>query len=800
MSDDDTGHDTAHRGPPRPSARISHAPPPGRAARLSMPAPGAPPVEHTRYRRRRVLSTALAVATVLGVTAMLFSPLVVGMVSGEEGAATRFFEWDVPEQYWPDLVYLCESMHDGEVPYWNPYDRGGYPYYADPQAGTYHPLGWAICAIAGPHPALGWASARVVASFALCGLFALLWLRRIGASWSGSIAGAAVLMCAPFMRHNWELNLTSGLAYLPLMLWAADRVALERKVQDGVLLALATALAGWVGSPPALFLASGLTGLYLVYRIGERARGRKALRETLAPIAVAVLLVVGLLGVVLVPGLTLAEHSVQAGRSFASIREGALEGDALLAFVWPREGNHLYVGWLALGLIPLALRRRENRLAPFFVAVFVVAGLMTTGGLLFRFAFDHFPGVALFRLPHRYEAWLGPAAAGVAALGLTSTTRTVGGTLALRLRIAAAVAACLGVALLALLDPLTPGLFALAFAIVAFGYTLPPPFDSGSAVWGVLLALIVVLDVTQAMPPDRHMRDGPPPARSEVTASLLSQTRGTRHEHRVMDEFAVTCRVGARTRHRDLRGYQDPLLLASYERVVDSLREHPVLAPQFNVRYALQGPHFIHGWNRHYLPPPLELRRALRTRVRYEDDLERSVTELLDALPFAYFVPAGEVERAVDRDAALARTKALAPSAIAILDDEGAPPGPTLEAEGVARGAAPPLAESRGVVLSPDSVHFVIQAPGEGVVVVNEAFYPGWVARVDGSLVPIRRANGFVRAIPISRGRHTVEMSFDPDDGRRWREVYVLSLFALLVGLVALPLFGRYSRRAKLRG
>ena len=62
------------------------------------------------------------------VTALLFFPAIQGLVTG----APRWFEWDVPEQYWPDLVYACEAQYDGEMPLWNPYDRAGYPYYADP--------------------------------------------------------------------------------------------------------------------------------------------------------------------------------------------------------------------------------------------------------------------------------------------------------------------------------------------------------------------------------------------------------------------------------------------------------------------------------------------------------------------------------------------------------------------------------------------------------------------------------------------------------------------------------------------
>ncbi|HJL20489.1 MAG TPA: hypothetical protein RMH99_32780 [Sandaracinaceae bacterium LLY-WYZ-13_1] len=748
------------------------------------PRPSSPAVA-----RRRAWSAPVAILTVLGATAYLFWPLVAGLFSGP----VPWFEWDVPEQYWPDLVYLCESLHGGELPYWNPFDRGGYPYYADPQAGLYHPLNWAICGVAGPSPAVGWATSRTVASFALAGLFGLLWLRRLGASWSGATVGAALIEAGPFMRHNWELNLTSALAWLPLMLWAAERAATERRLHDGVVLAAATALCGWVGSPPALWLAGSLTGLYLVFRVGEQARrhGRRAVRDAALPLTVAGALSAGLLGAVIVPGLQLAEHSVQAGRGFDSIAAGALHGEDLWALVWPRDGNHLYVGWIALALIPLALRHERSRLAWFFVAVGALAVLLTTGGPVFRFAFDHVPGVALFRLPHRYEAWLGPAAGAVVALGLSDAAgRRLGGPVATRLRIAAGAAAALGAILLFVLEP-TPGAFLLALAIVLVSRTLPRPFDCGSALWALPLVLLVLLDVTAAMPPERHMRHDPPPVDPALDARLLRLAPHTADRWRMMDEFALSWRAGTRLRRRELRGYQDPLLLRSFERVVGSLREHPALAPQFNVRYALQGPHYIHGWDRHFLPPPEALRARLRTRVRYRGEGERSVTELLDALPFAYFVPEDAVERVADRSAALDRVRALAPAPIAVLEVREGSDAPTGPREPPERVVA-----AEDVSLEPDRLRFSIDAPAPGWVVVNEAHYPGWEARVDERPTAIRRANAFVRAVEVPAGRHAVAMVFRPTDGRTWRQILFFAVLATLVALGATPLFERLQRRA----
>jgi hypothetical protein len=673
---------------------------------------------------------AIALVAVAGATVFLHAPIFIGALTGEP----RFFEWDVPEEYWPDLVYLCDALHDGELPYWNPYDRGGYPYYADPQASIYHPLNWMICGVAGRAPSLGWATARTVSAFFLCGVFALLWLRRLDVTTGGAIVGAVSMQTAPFMRHNWELNLTTAFAYLPLMLWAADRAVVERRPRDGALLALSTALCAWVGSPPALYFASSFTGLYVVARLfGEwRRRGGRVLRPAFFALGIAALLGAGLVGAVVVPGLELAEHSVQHGRSFASIAADALAPADLIALVWPQPGNHLYVGVPAVALAAFALAKRRS-LAFFFAAVAAVAVLLSLGDSTpaFRAAFDYLPGARLFRLPYRYESWLSPTTAALAAMGASELARRFPNR-----RWAQGIAGATG---------------------------------------GALLALVLLVDVTRALPPERHTRAGTPPGSASAAEHVLPRAPHTRERFRYFDEFGISCRSGTRLRRRDFRGYQDPLLLASYERVVGSLRDAPGLAEQYGVRYALTGPHFIHGWNRHYLPPPDEL----LTREGAVDRGE-GVIELSRALPFAYWT--SRVERVTDRTEALARLRAEAPAPVALVEGD-------LDSQRAGPRASIPADD---VVLERDRLSFTVDAPDAGVVVVNEAFYPGWEARVSGSPVAIVRANALVRAIEVPAGRHTVTMEFRPKDGEPLRWLLLLSL--LVTGaLLSAPLWSRYK-------
>jgi hypothetical protein len=82
---------------------------------------------------------------------------------------------------------------------------------------------------------------------------------------------------------------------------------------------------------------------------------------------------------------------------------------------------------------------------------------------------------------------------------------------------------------------------------------------------------------------------------------------------------------------------------------------------------------------------------------------------------------------------------------------------------------APPHVES---CVAPDTVQLIEHAPDrlairaemacDGMVVLSDAFYPGWRARVDHRPAEIHQVNGAMRGVAVPRGRHTVTMRYRP--------------------------------------
>ncbi|MCP4036695.1 MAG: YfhO family protein, partial [bacterium] len=82
----------------------------------------------------------------------------------------------------------------------------------------------------------------------------------------------------------------------------------------------------------------------------------------------------------------------------------------------------------------------------------------------------------------------------------------------------------------------------------------------------------------------------------------------------------------------------------------------------------------------------------------------------------------------------------------------------------------------------PERVVVKARSDRAGYLVLSDAYYPGWRARVDGKPVSIHRANYLFRAVPIPAGESRVEFVFESDSLERglWTSAGAVALLATL--------------------
>ncbi|HEY5284597.1 MAG TPA: YfhO family protein, partial [Polyangia bacterium] len=153
-----------------------------------------------------------------------------------------------------------------------------------------------------------------------------------------------------------------------------------------------------------------------------------------------------------------------------------------------------------------------------------------------------------------------------------------------------------------------------------------------------------------------------------------------------------------------------------------------------------------------------------------------------DVLPRVYVASAAAV-----LPDSLARQAVFAPNVVAgrqvILAPNPTPPASTAVGE--------PVAKERGSCRLTAFAHAHLgaecQTATPALAVFLEQFDMGWTAQVDGQTAALLRANLTMRAVPLTAGRHQIELSFSPPG---LRTGLTISLASLLV-LVAAFLLGR---------
>lgn len=118
---------------------------------------------------------------------------------------------------------------------------------------------------------------------------------------------------------------------------------------------------------------------------------------------------------------------------------------------------------------------------------------------------------------------------------------------------------------------------------------------------------------------------------------------------------------------------------------------------------------------------------------------------------------------------------------------EGAPP----------EGRAPKPGPIGAEIVEDGDDRVVVNAAArqDGYVVLNDMYYPGWRAEVDGRPAPILAANASFRAVRVPRGRHQVAFTYRPASVRVGLLITMASLAGLGVAAAAIGVRAKRRRR-----
>lgn len=83
---------------------------------------------------------------------------------------------------------------------------------------------------------------------------------------------------------------------------------------------------------------------------------------------------------------------------------------------------------------------------------------------------------------------------------------------------------------------------------------------------------------------------------------------------------------------------------------------------------------------------------------------------------------------------------------------------------------------------NPQSLDVVVQRDSPGLLVVSQAWTPGWQAELDGNAVPVYRVDHALLGVYLPSGDHEVRLRYDP---LGWRWGWRITAGSLMVLLLA---------------
>ena len=679
--------------------------------------------------------------------------------------------------YWEH--FTREQLSVGQLPLWNPYILAGYPAVGNPQVMIFYP------------PALALRLLPLQFAFG-AGYMLHVWWAGLGMYWlvrqQSLSVGASCLAAIAFMFSGFivprieagHVDLLYTVSWLPWAVWLWQRTLWSGSARTMLLSSIVIGLQFLAGHPATLVLTLLLLVVVTVHWVTLRLRPL-ALNDLLTRLGLGVLasvVVAGGFAFQLLPTVQLIGLSTHAAgflrdcglpvtltwKDITSIFLASIPFDVFLP--WERNG---YFGALALVLALIGLAARSlpdpTRFKSLLVAA-LIAGLILgiNPSLPFTAGQHLLPAVSSFRVPVRFMLYVPFAGAGLAAIGFES--------LLVRLKAGES-------------GRPWPWVTAVVLAALAI------PFDAMRLI-GQGLASSQSIDLRQVV---SYLVATTAP-RYALSAGALRWIQSSRNvKFAVVGALVVLCAdlwVFSRTYI-----FAVPITTLSnpsgWIETIDPTEARLVVQPYMFANGSMvthtanaQGyasiipAAYANLLNR--TPPSARCGTVEHVTISAADSHALkllSVRYLISATgpldiglpPIQFGLNVYELSDYWPRAQVVGRVVAASTSseAIAAVEDPDFDPTRDVVIEGMASpmpvwaDAEDGRATAKIVEYRPLRVRVEVESPAAGMLMLNDVWYPGWRASVNGVEAPVYRANGAFRAVPVPAGRSEVTFTFQSD-------------------------------------
>ncbi|MCC6486538.1 MAG: YfhO family protein [Candidatus Hydrogenedentes bacterium] len=671
----------------------------------------------------------------------------------------------------------------GAFPLWDPTVFCGKSIVGDPLPALLNPLGFVFWLT--PDPRLFGLLLCIYVTLGAWGTF--LFCRRLGCDAAGAfLAAAAFAFSGKIGAHIFagHVEVLSTMLGFPWILWAAEGLLKQKRIQDVAALGLTLAFVAAMGSVQVVYWHVLAVTVYVCLRL---LRGKLLDREHVGirPFVLygASLVLFALVGApwwfpIVRQTLLLSARGETVTYEFATMNSVApwelvrliwpnwgtphaepFQNDAQMGFFW-ESASYPGVVTLCFALAALAVLWRKPGVLEFGVLA-LIALVLALGrhSPLYWLAYELVPGFALFRAPGRLLFYTVFSFAVLAGLALSNAE-------ARRVKVAIAAAICV-VGEAVLIIPIAvqsslrgspvsllwlPLLLCVLLGVLAFFWAFQ---RVPTGVWQIACVVTLVAEflvywapLVTAVPVEKAL---PPSGVAEFLAGQRAK-----EEFRILDTAGILPQqIAARYGIETVTGYHPGIYghyLDLYKKIwfqddsdIVELLVHPpneIACPTvldlMNVRYIITSQILTSGgYTEAYRTTPEESERI------------QFVYRRESALPRAFLV-----------------AKAVEPSpGITVVDQvcQIDPRQECLVSEDPVDGTAK-FQELDVKRTSPGDFRLEFEADAPGVVVLSQAWHPDWRATDGGKPVQVRRVNHAQAGVPVEAGKHQLRVFYFPWD------------------------------------
>ncbi len=320
-------------------------------------------------------------------------------------------KWDLAEQYLPWRYFLGKSLQNGEIPFWNSFQLGGYPTFADPQSGFwYYPI-WIVGYFFGYSMKI--IELEILALLIIAGIGFYKLNVKLGNSKQASLLVSIAYMSSGFIIGNAQhLTWIAAAAWIPWLFYHYNYIR-EEKSNYHLIWFLIILYLFASSSYPAFIIVSAylicIDQLTLFFKSKEKGK------FILNGILLLILCVIILSPIIYSLISSKAYFSRGAGLTLVKALQHPFTWQSMLSFVAPFASfknpslfntdismSNAYIGIVPFILLITSLlfvkKLKKERNWLIWALVFILIGFGDQTPIR-KFLFDYIPGFNLFRFP-----------------------------------------------------------------------------------------------------------------------------------------------------------------------------------------------------------------------------------------------------------------------------------------------------------------------------------------------------------------------------------------------------------------